>query len=240
MKTKIVFIILLSYILFFTGVITASADSIFAPEPYSIILEGGNKIVYITPTGGELDERNKNHPRSGLYYNEDPLRNIYYFDDYLQEYYWYLQGASFVISDNGIFVALIPWAQNRSWAHQSRQFKNTTDGEAIILYKNGDLFKSFTVGNLIKDETKVEFSESHVEWEIREKRNFDADKNILTVTTKDNIVVSIDIASEEMIEQIEVPAVKNYFVYAIIGAGLFCIIAFGLIILFKHRKMEET
>jgi|GEM_PF-1943195 len=192
MKKIAAFFVFFCVVVFF-GMITASADSIASPEPYSIPLEGGNKILCITPTDRELHGKNKSYPKSGLYYNENPPRNIYYFDDYLHEYNSYLHESCFVYSNDGMAVALIPWAQNRSWHHQSRQFEGPAEGEAILFFKNGAFLKSYTVGELIRDGTKAKFSVSHVEWENTQERKFDPETNVLSVTAKDGTRTNLDL-----------------------------------------------
>jgi len=181
------------------AIIPVSADDIAAPAPYSILLEDGAKLLCITPTSGYLSELYKDAPKSGLYYNELPLRNIYYFDDYLHEYNSYLHESHLMCSADGMYAALIPWAQNQPWSHQTRQFESRTGGEAILLFENGALIKSYTVGDFLKDESKARFSVSHVEWEDKEKRAFDPQSNVLTVTALDDLVYRIDITTGEML-----------------------------------------
>jgi len=104
MKKSVIFLVFLCVIIFLSAVIV-SADDIAAPAPYSVIIEDGDKIIYITPTEGEAGE---SRPKSGLYYNEDPPRNIYYFDDYFHEYNWYLHESSLIFSKDGVFAVHIP------------------------------------------------------------------------------------------------------------------------------------
>jgi len=103
MKKRIALFVVLCAMLF-AAMIPASADSVVMPDPWSVLFEDENKAIFITPTKGEFGERNKDQPKSGLYYNEDPPRNIYYFDDYLHMYDWYLHESNFVFSDDGVYA----------------------------------------------------------------------------------------------------------------------------------------
>ena len=244
---KIIVVLTFLYVLVLYNIAAVSADSIYAPNPFTIEVEEGAKIVWITPEGENFDERNKDYPKSGLYYNENPLRNIYYFDDHFHQYNYYLHEQSFVYSDDGVYFVHIPWArQNAAYS---------TDGEAIMIYKNGAFFKSYTVGELVKDMSKAKFSESHVIWEKYEERVFDSKENILTVTTLDDIVISFDITTGEIVNNEEVPMLQsatketdspdsksNVYNYIIVGFVAMCIVIIAgmcilaLVILTKKRK----
>jgi len=168
-------------ILAFSGAVPVFADIHVWQEPGSIIYADGREIFFITPRETENEEQLK----SGLYYNTNPPENIYYFDDELHEFDNDYLGYD-VFSSNGTYFAHTPRSHG-------------LDDRAIGFYKNGSLIKSYSVGDLLLDASKGLFSESHIMWEDNEKREFDAETNILTVTTRDNRVYSFDITTGDML-----------------------------------------
>jgi len=175
------------------GTASVSADSQDPPDPWSVMLDGGNRIFYRTPEGDETETQLK----TGLYYNVVPPVNIYYVEGDL-----WLYDVSTVFSDDGIYFAHFPWALGGG------DYENPDlGGQAIGFFKNGSLIKSYIVGDLLKDATKAEFSASHVWWENSEKRKFNAKKNVLTVVTLDKLVYHFDIATGAMLDDDQLEAI---------------------------------
>jgi len=195
----------------FTGVINVSADSPVPPMPWKITLEDGSKIFHMTPRGQESAEQLK----SGLYYAGDPPENIYYVDEHLHEFDSYLHENS-IISSDGIYFVHTPWARSTTGGMLVDERGNIAEnpnadliGRAVAFYKNGSLMKSYSVGDLLKDMRKAQFSVSHVMWEDIGKRNFNAETNVLTVTTYDDLIYLFDITTGDIIGGVEETATET-------------------------------
>ena len=76
-----------------TCAFNVSADQPAPSRSFKIILEDGNKILYVTPDGQE----NETQLKSGLYHNTEPPENIYFFGDEVWQYYikWYVHESNF-------------------------------------------------------------------------------------------------------------------------------------------------
>lgn len=175
--------------------VSVSADNIAEPTPYQIEFENGNKIFYMYPTGVADDE---SCLKSGLYHNTDPLENIYLINMYAHMSKYFYQ-SNLIFSNDGIYFANMPWT--------SSQLDQSTEkyvGVALEFYANGRLVKQYDVSQLVEDSSTLKFSVSHVFWENYEKREFDEENNILSVTTSDNIIYKFDIASGDIIEKINI------------------------------------
>jgi len=238
MKKSIISITLMC-VMIFACAVTAAADSVAIAYPFTVELEGGSKVLCVTPRDWDGNEV---QPKSGLYYNETPLRNIYYFDESFYELNAYLHEVVMFCSNDGVYVAHIPWAELPEYGSGESQ----TSGKAVLIYKNGVLLKSYTVGDLIENERKLSFSVSHVNWEDSNKREFDAESNILTLTTLDKRVLRLDITTGEIsadkeknTTQVHLPAGRARFVYEIIGGVSLLVIVFGIIYLLEHSKKRR-
>jgi len=96
-------------------------------------------------------------------------------------------------SSDGTYFAHIPWASTVN--------SETLPGLAVGFYKNGSLLKSYSVGDLTKDRSRLYFTASHVEWERGEIRKLDAENNILTLMTLDDIVYSFDMTTGDILNE---------------------------------------
>lgn len=190
MKKKMVVSLFFCGITFLLG-FSAYADTMALPTPYTVILDNGDKIFYMTPRGEE-DEK---HLKSGLYYNTEPPVNIYYINDnerFNINYSWgYFYNGNIFFSRDGSHFAYIGSAHTTGW----RDLKGT----AIAFYENGDLIKSYTVRELVRERSKVTFSVSSAWWEEWKEREHNQQDNTLTVTTKDGRVITFDITTGEII-----------------------------------------
>ena len=74
MKKHILFAIVILCVVATVCISGVYADTKAPESPYSIVLENGDKIFYMTPKGMETGEQ----LRSGLYYNTEPPEVIYY------------------------------------------------------------------------------------------------------------------------------------------------------------------
>lgn len=187
MKTKS-FICIILLCIAWTVVFAAEvfADSYAEPTPYQIEFENGNKIFYMYPTGIAGDD---SCLKSGLYHNTDPLENIYLINMYIHMSKYFYQ-SELIFSKDGIYFAHMPWTLAGD--------TDKPDGTAIEFYKNGRAIKKYAVADLVEDNTKLEYTASHVFWERQDNREFDSENNILSVTTVDGIIYKFDIATGDI------------------------------------------
>jgi len=158
----------------------AVADTQAPPAPYSIKLEG-DKTFYMTPPGLQTETQ----PSSGLYHNTIPPTSIYSTSVFYYE-------NELVLSRDGSCFAGLPWVTISG--------DGKLDGVAVSFYNMGVAVKSYTVADLLADAGKATFSVSHVMWEDRAKRSYDAATNALTVTTLDGSVYVFDLATGAIID----------------------------------------
>jgi len=218
-----------------SGTFTAYADSPAPETPYEIVLQGGDKIFYMTPSSNRIDpglevSEERMQVKSGLYYTT-PLENIYYVNRYFYQ--------SILLSDDGICFAYIEWA--------SAKGMNDLSGEAIGFYKNGVKIKSYKVSDLLKDKKKADFSVSHVMWEDGQKREYDIAKNTLTVTAKDGCVYAFDIKTGQMIagssnvlENTDGGTDKTIIIIAAVCAAAILITVFIIIVFEYHASRKKS
>ncbi|MCL2140085.1 MAG: hypothetical protein FWH42_00150 [Dehalococcoidia bacterium] len=180
-----------------------AADSPAIPSPFQMTFDDGRKIFYYTPryyysVDGEA------RPKTGLYYNTDPLINIYYYDE---TSLWpglgfELYEGSVLFSEDGMYFVNFPWASNQGIGVNgfgAWDYNGETSGTAILFFDEGLLIKEYQVKDLLMDVSKGGVSVSHIFWEKTQDRTFDSEQNILTVTTLDGIVYRFDISTGELI-----------------------------------------
>ena len=172
-------IVLISFIYYSPHYLTAYADD---PAPYvsfKIEFEEGNKIFYMTLADEETEEQLK----TGLYYKTG--ENIYLFE---KDYCFYEN--SMVFSNDGLCFAYFPWASSKS-----RLIIKDRSGTAIMFFKEGALLKEYAVKEVLKIAWAGSYSVSHVSWEKTDKRKFNPETNILSVTAKDSFKYIFDITT---------------------------------------------
>ena len=220
--------------MFLIGATEVSADSYAEPTPYQIEFENGNKIFYMYPCylnheNGEPDDR---WLQSGLYYNTEPLENIYLINSLYapnHEQIYFYQG-NLIFSDDGIYFVHMPWTQS-GWNESIGQNPHG-GGPAVEFYENGKMIKRYFVPNLVADETKLEYSVSHMYWEKAEKRDFDTATNILTFTTVDDIIYRFDITTGNVIDIDKVSGNKPRYIIVVVSIIIVCM----LILIFAIKK----
>lgn len=157
--------------------LSVSADDMIAPYSYSFELQNGNLIFYMTPSYSWYEPaEGEALIESGLYSknSDGSLENIYK----IGEEYFYEHDL--IISSDGMYFAVIPWADSDT---------------VITFYKNGEIQKSYTSQELMKDIKNVQHTASHYFWENSEKRSFDDATNELSITTLDKMEYTFDLTS---------------------------------------------
>jgi len=220
------FVILLCTLLcsFVFSAPTVVADSPAQLVPFEVLFDEGNKIFYYTPeyyypkVGEEITSR----PKNGLYYNTNPLTNIYYLDENVHISDMGLYKGSMVFSDDGMCFAYFPWPWNDgiTWGITGLRYKGETTGQAILFFNCGQLVKEYQVKDLLKNVSKAHISISHIDW--AKSRVFNADNNVLTVTTKDNRVYQFDITSGKIVRQSTGVTGKLLFVFLLVMVIIPC------------------
>jgi len=101
---------------------------------------------------------------------------------------------------------------------------------------NIDYEKKYCFYNVVMFYTLLEYTASHVFWEKNEKRKFEAANNILSVTTKDDIIYKFDFTTGNIIDKeiIELSNKTFKFIIIIIGAITFFILI-SILIIFKCK-----
>jgi hypothetical protein len=180
--------ICLKHILFlFIGIVVLiSYPQLFADSearPYDFkIVTSNNKYIFIMLANkgfGRYDpEIRKIYKQSGLYKNDGSGTPL-----------WTIGWYAFTVypsSDGVHLVRMGPWAS--SYADL-----------ALAFYKNGEATKSYDIIDLIHDESKLDFTVSHVDWES--EYNFDDDKLLFTLKTKDDQNYTFSVKTGEILNK---------------------------------------
>ncbi|RVU84769.1 hypothetical protein EOL70_10995 [Leucothrix sargassi] len=152
------------------------ADSFGPPTSYSELTKN-NKYVFVMLVPGSWDRTLSEYKRSGLYKNGS-LKPEWLVN-------WYADGVS-PNSDGKHLIRHGPWA-------------SVISQEAFSFFKNGKLIKSYKISDLVKDESKLLHSVSHIEWS--DDMHYFEDEGVLYVKTIDQHKYVISIYSGEMIAQ---------------------------------------
>jgi len=200
MKKKMILSLLLCS-LFFLCAAKACADSQAPQDSYTILLEDGKKLFHMAAGSPwrDVEEETNGRLQSGLYDNTTPPANIYHVDFSSNPFKCFPVDYAYkdiILSNDGMYFADIPWAISGRFSGDDE-----LGGEAVSFYANGSHVKTYTVRDLLKDETKAEFTASHVLWEDCSKRNFDANSNVLTIATLDGIVYSFYLPTGDLLER---------------------------------------
>ena len=182
-------------VFFFTASIV-SADSWPQSEPFSIVSSDGSRVFHVRPEGEWALDAWAQLPRTGLYYNTDPLIPIYFVENPCHM----LWAQDFIFSDDMQYFAWIPQmnAENNNL--------NMHGAVALVFYANGVRQKTYLVSDLIRNENAVSFTTSTVQWIYSQNRqmsrtiNFDTENNHLTIETVERETLVFDITNGAIVE----------------------------------------
>ena len=230
MKKTIFLIVVLS---FFLLSLKVSALTVGPHSPIRIELENGDKILNLTSWAYYADAppelRNEYLP-SGLYYNTAPPEIIYlvYSNSYFRE-------ENIYISNDGMYF--VDFIISFYWGPKSETPIPPLPGRifALDFYANGNLIRRYDVLELVEDYSELRQTSTRVFW--KQQHNFDAENNILSVMTVDDITYMFDITTGEImsINDVEVaPKTGDDFIII-----LFILIA-GTVFAIKVKFKEKS
>ena len=203
--------------------------------PWEVVFEDANMIFYMTPPQlphqSELDFFNypdiseeRMQIKSGLYYNETPLRNIYYVDIIAHKNH-------VIFSACGNYFATI---QNTT-----DNFDGETLGGGLVnFFDNGILIKSYGVKDLINFPFMLPWTSAGVFWRHDGSRALDhqeiynPETNELTITTYEQRVFVFDITTGRIIQS----PIPIMFLFIAIGFGV-AMCVFILIVTRRRKKL---
>ena len=223
-------VLLISCFLFFLATPMASADSWPPPQPFSILSADGSRIFHVRPEGEWAEWAEL--PRTGLYYNTDPLLPIYFVENPCRM----LWEQDFIFSDDMQYFAWIPQM------NAERHNFETSDAIALAFYANGVRQKTYLVSDLVRNGNAVSFSTSTAQWIYSQNRqmsraiSFDVESNHLSIETVERETFVFDITNGAIIAG-STGQISTLELTAIIVGGI-TLFVFGAIFL-KKRKQEQ-
>jgi len=171
----------------------------FPPAPWQVEFEDTNRIFFMTPprilpTQRERDNlgitNERMRIRTGLYYNETPLRNIYYAEIYA---YW----SEVFFSDCGMYIVTM--------RNILGGFRQGNAGIGLMnFYNNGVLVKSYYVDDLIEHPDSIPVTTAGSFWKVEPRSafdhsgNFDPQEKTLRIVTIEGRIFIFDITSGEI------------------------------------------
>jgi hypothetical protein len=205
---------------FFLMSVHVSADSFDPPEPSKIELEDGAKVFYMTP----LRYAGEDYLPSGLYYNTEPPEVIYLISsNHTAKNISYFSEHNVYLSNDGMYFAHFPTP------FKDDRYTNSPPGTVLEFYANGNLVERYNVSQLVKNNSKLSYTESMVFWEKR-GRHFNADNNTLSITTADDITYVFDITTGNIING------ENTSVFTIVIVAVAALCALVIIFLVIRKR----
>lgn len=167
------------------------ADSPAAPYSYTVPTPDG-KYVFVaivslesekyllsedSPMATEVREIHSKYTQSGLYLNGASTSPIWTVD-------WYAYSVE-PLSDGVHLVRHGPWA-------------TSSDSEAVAFFANGELIRSYTVGDLVAIPSLMPHSVSHFFWRLEER--LDDSATTYTISTLHREQYTFDVTTGEIID----------------------------------------
>jgi len=213
-------------VLFACFALTVYADQPGPPDSYSIELT--NSIFFYMPNGWQ---QKQDEMQAGLY-DSKTLENIYlidFDDDPTLSPITYFRNP--ILSKDGLCLVHLPWVSTNTYLPETR---DPISGTALAFYKNGKLIQRYTVDDVLKDKSKGRRSASHVEWEKRNKRNFNAKTNRLTVVANDGRKMTFDMNTGLMVKDSTDWLSNPVILYA--GAGIVFLVLGAVVFFYVHKR----
>lgn len=183
--------IILFSILLALVIMPVNADSFMEPQYFEVVSKDRNRVFTWDPTDD---------------FSNPPIVQVVEDDKIL----YTIDGTSnlgttknsFYFSDNMDYIVYIPVANQVN---------------ALYFYNRGELVKSYSIKELVKDMTLVDYSVTMAFWRHEDKPiEFDQNNNTLKVTTVDNIEYLFDITTGEYQSQSDFN-IWGYILIGIIG-----------------------
>jgi len=153
----------------------------------------------------------KKYPCSGLYKNDGSITPLWTVS-------WY--GDVYLLPDGEHLIRKGPWNKKES--------RSTFAGLAVAFYKNGFEVAKYSVDDLVKDTSAIQFSVSHYQWEDEER--FDRETGLLFIRTLDHQKYTFDIRRmAESVQERNVECQPNYRFVPPIEASDIQTLAFSII-----------
>lgn len=202
------FFVFFAIILFLLGQIFAAADTWVPPASFEIQSKDGSKVFRFEPDSD-------NHSTAALYDSSDPPKEIYTVENLRS---WAYENNFFFSEDFMNFVFIPP-----------------ADFEiALEFYTNGKLKKTYYIRDLVKDHSKISYSETSAWWQktgVKASR----DNNTLTFTTVDDLTYKINLVNGDILKE-GGNSSRNFLLKAIIFFLMGLLIAGSVILLLLQRK----
>lgn len=166
--------VLLTLLLFASGIQASACDRVTEQFPIRIELEDGSKVFYFNARWQE-----NGYPQTGLYYNTEPLEKIYLVDDIGA----HTMSCEFFFSNNLRYLAIV---------------SHGGSGRVASFYRNGVLIRYYTRSDLMRDQDAVlRFCSSSSIWVLHTE--FNARRNRLTITARDDMTHRFNIRTGRII-----------------------------------------
>jgi hypothetical protein len=217
----------------------ALADTIGSPYSYKKVVPSGKYVfVMISPLTIENDaggwneemaagirEIRRVYKRSGMYRNDGSTEPLWTVD-------WY---AGVVVASDGVhLIRHGPWpALPESW--YKGPLGPALDQEAVSFLANGQLVRTYRIGELVKDPDRLPRSVSHFDWQ--DKGQLDDAKSEFTLTTLDGNNFVFDIRTGEIVAEIHDSQI-NWWGYGV-ALGLLVLITLPFYTWICHRRIAK-
>jgi len=199
--------------------------------PFEVESEDGSKVFIFDPhpISPYYIRRTPSPMRMGVYYNTEPLQLIYTLDlDVASAPFGEMDLAFSECFRYMVFIPLGTW-----WA----------DSAALEFYKDGVLFHTYTVSDLVRHPDALRGGWFGITWEHWDQRTFNPETNQLNITTIDGIFpfTSLPIGGRTFVFDIttgEIVARSPNMATPILGVVMLIIIVSSVRI-YKKRKAHE-
>jgi hypothetical protein len=198
----------------------ALADSPAPRRSYKQITPGGKYVfVMISPmpleqevkrwneeTAASIREVRRSYARSGLYRNDGSTEPLWTVD-------WYAHRVM-VTSDGAHLIRSGPWAglpQDRK-----APLGGALDQEALSFFANGQLLRTYRIGELIDDPDQLPRSVSHFRWEYEGR--LDDSRSEYTLTTLDGNRFVFDVRTGGIVSEFRWRRVTRWGLWVALGA----------------------
>ncbi len=167
MRIKFLLLVILQFfVIFLFSEASLFADSPATPYDYKVVTQSNEYIfIMLAPEEyqfGHNPEFRNTYKQSGLYKNDGSSAPLWTID-------WYAFRV-IPVSDAKHLIRFGPWASNTSQL-------------ALAFYRNGHEIKSYQIKDLVYDESKLMYTESHFFW--KSEVEYQEEKGILFLKTKD-------------------------------------------------------